>query len=128
MSRAIDTEEAESSERISHRDTETQRHRDAENLSAREAMQAFDARPFDIMLSDLEMPEQDGYSLLRRIRARQGGASRRIAAVAVTAYGRAEDQARATAAGFDRHIVKPIDVADLVTTVATLGRSITDLL
>ncbi|PYQ91645.1 MAG: hypothetical protein DMF97_22170, partial [Acidobacteria bacterium] len=96
--------------------------------SAREAMQAFDARPFDIMLSDVEMPEQDGYSLLRRIRARQGGASRRIAAVAVTAYGRAEDQARATAAGFDRHIVKPIDVADLVTTVATLGRSITDLL
>jgi PAS domain S-box-containing protein len=92
--------------------------------SAREAMQAFDARPFDIMLSDLEMPEEDGYSLLRRIRARQGGAPRRIPAVAVTAYGRAEDQARATAAGFDRHIVKPIDVADLVTTVATLGRSI----
>jgi len=96
--------------------------------SAREAMQAFNARPFDIMLSDLEMPEEDGYSLLRRIRARQGGASRRIPAVAVTAYGRAEDQARATAAGFDRHIVKPIDGADLVTTVATLGRSITGLL
>ena len=95
--------------------------------SAREAMQAFDARPFDIMLSDLEMPEEDGYSLVRRIRARQSGARRRIPAVAVSAYGRAEDLARATAAGFDRHIVKPIDVADLVTTVAALGRSITDL-
>ena len=96
--------------------------------SAREAMQAFDARPFDIILSDLEMQEEDGYPLVRRIRARQGVAQRRIPAVAVTVYGRAEDRARTMAAGFDHHAVKPIDVASLVTIVAALGRPAPDVL
>jgi CheY-like chemotaxis protein len=71
------------------------------------------------------MQEEDGYSLVRRIRARQGVAQRRIPAVAVTAYGRAEDRARTMAAGFDRHVVKPVDIADLVTIVAALGRPAT---
>ncbi len=90
--------------------------------SAQEAFKAFDARPFDIVLSDLEMPGEDGYSLVQRIRARQAQGPTRTPAVAVTAYGGAEDRARATAAGFDRHIVKPIDVAEVITAVATLGR------
>ncbi len=90
--------------------------------SAQEAFKAFDARPFDIILSDLEMPGEDGYSLVQRIRTRQAQGPTRTPAVAVTAYGGAEDRARATAAGFDRHIVKPIDVAEVITTVATLGR------
>ena len=87
--------------------------------SARDALVAFSARPFDIILSDLEMPGEDGYSLIRRIRADN---LRPVPAVAVTAYGGAEDRARTAAAGFDRHIAKPIDVADVVTAVATLGR------
>ena len=91
--------------------------------SAHEAIQAFDARPFDIILSDLEMPGEDGYSLVRRIRARQAQGTSHIPAVAVTAYGGADDKARAMAAGFDRHIVKPIDVGDVIATVAALGRS-----
>ncbi len=90
--------------------------------SAQEAFRAFAARPFDIILSDLEMPGEDGYSLVQRIRARQAQGPTRTPAVAVTAYGGAEDRARATAAGFDRHIVKPIDVAEVITTVAALGR------
>jgi PAS domain S-box-containing protein len=90
--------------------------------SAPEAIQAFEARPFDIVLSDLEMPGEDGYSLVRRIRAWQDPGPRHIPAVAVTAYGGEEDKARAMAAGFDRHIVKPIDVADVIATVAALGR------
>ena len=85
-------------------------------------MQAFDAKPFDVLLSDLEMPGEDGYSLVRRIRARQAHGPRRLPAVAVTAYGGVEDRARAALAGFDRHIVKPIDVAAVVATVAALGR------
>jgi CheY-like chemotaxis protein len=85
-------------------------------------MEAFDARPFDLVLSDLEMPGEDGYSLVRRIRPRQAQGAARTPAVAVTAYGGDEDRARAMAAGFDRHIVKPIDVADVIATVATLGR------
>ena len=82
--------------------------------SAHEAIEAFDARPFDIILSDSEMPGEDGYSLMQRIRARQAQGPSHIPAVAVTAYGGAEDKARAMAAGFDRHIVKPIDVADVI--------------
>ena len=92
--------------------------------SASDAMRAFEARPFDIILSDLEMPGEDGYSLMRAVRAREAQTSRRIPAVAVTAYGRAEDQAKATTAGFDHHIVKPIDIAKVVITVAALGRSL----
>jgi PAS domain S-box-containing protein len=91
--------------------------------SAPEAMKAFDTRPFDIILSDLEMPGEDGYTFMQRIRARQAAAAKHTPAVAVTAYGSAEDQARASAAGFDRHLVKPIDIADIVSTVAALGRS-----
>jgi PAS domain S-box-containing protein len=90
--------------------------------SAHEAIRAFDTRPFDIILSDLEMPGEDGYSLVQRIRARQAQGPTRTPAVAITAYGGAGDRARAMAAGFDRHIVKPIDVADVIMTVATLGR------
>ena len=90
--------------------------------SAHEAMQAFDARPFDIILSDLEMPGEDGYSLVQRIRARQAhgrdafrpSPSRPMEAPTI--------RARATAAGFDRHIVKPIDLDEIIATVATLGR------
>jgi CheY-like chemotaxis protein len=90
--------------------------------SAYEALKAFDSRPFDIILSDLEMPGEDGYSLIQRIRARQAHGPSHISAVAVTAYGGADDKARTVAAGFDRHIVKPIDVADVIATVAALGR------
>jgi CheY-like chemotaxis protein len=90
--------------------------------SAPDALKAVDARPFDIVLSDLEMPGEDGYSLVRSIRARQARGSARTPVVAVTAYGAAVDRARATAAGFDRHLVKPIDVADVIATVAALGR------
>jgi CheY-like chemotaxis protein len=91
--------------------------------SARDAVDAFDTQRFDIIVSDLEMPDEDGCSLIRTVRSRENLTSGRIPAVAMTAYGRAEDCARALAAGFDRHLVKPIGVDDVVATVATLARS-----
>ena len=78
----------------------------------------------DVLLSDIGMPEQDGYSMIRKVRAltvEQGG---QIPAVALTAYARAEDRMRAIAAGFQMHIPKPVEPAELATVVASLvGRT-----
>jgi PAS domain S-box-containing protein len=80
------------------------------------------ARP-DVLLSDIEMPEEDGLMLIRRVRALSAARGGAVPAVAVTAYGRAEDRVRALAAGFQLHIVKPVDPAELVAAVsAVTGR------
>ncbi|HEX2833163.1 MAG TPA: ATP-binding protein [Thermoanaerobaculia bacterium] len=80
---------------------------------------AFDAvhqwRP-DILVSDLAMPQQDGYSLIRRLR----DAGSRVPALAITAYVRAEDEVRVHDAGFQRHVAKPFDPEDLVRAVRDL--------
>ena len=88
------------------------------------AAQGFDmlvAKPPDVLISDIEMPGEDGYSLIRRIRAldpEQGG---RTPAIALTAYGRREDRLIAIAAGFSMHVPKPVDPAELTTLVAGLA-------
>jgi len=84
--------------------------------SASEALQQLDghAAPFDLLVSDLAMPGMDGYDLLREIRASAHAGVRGIRAIALTAYARAEDQARALAAGYDAYISKPFDPARLV--------------
>ena len=86
------------------------------------ASDAFDAmrqrRP-DVLLADLGMAGEDGYSLIRRWRSHED-ANGRVAAVAVTAYASATDRDRALAAGFDWHIAKPVDVDALVRIIAAL--------
>ena len=81
------------------------------------AAQALDAiredRP-DVLISDIGMPLEDGYVLLRRLRAMEGGRARRLPAIALTAYASEEDMRRAQAAGFDAHLSKPVDPARLV--------------
>jgi len=71
----------------------------------------------NIVISDLAMPNEDGYSLIRRIRDDGNG----IPAVAITAYARPEDQAKVRAAGFQRHMSKPFDPAELVRVVRELA-------
>jgi PAS domain S-box-containing protein len=76
----------------------------------------------DILVSDIGMPEIDGYTLLRSIRClppKQGG---QIPAIAVTAYARAEDRSSALASGFQRHLSKPIEANELVIAIAELLR------
>lgn len=76
----------------------------------------------DVLVSDIGMPIEDGYSLIRQLRqltAEQGG---QIPAIALTAYARAEDRMKAIAAGFQIHIPKPVEPAELVTVVASLAR------
>ncbi len=90
--------------------------------SAAEAMTALHAAPFDLLLSDVSMPSEDGYSLIRRVR--RGDVQPTIPAAALTANARAEDRAQALLAGFQQHIAKPVEPAALVDALAQLlGRS-----
>ncbi len=100
-------------------------HAGARVLVATGAMEALGLlkrhRP-DVLLSDIAMPEVDGYELLRRVRAlgpQQGGT---IPAAAFTAFTRTEDETRALAAGFQLHLAKPVSEAALTAAVATLAR------
>ena len=74
----------------------------------------------DILLCDIGMPGEDGYSLLRKIRGLPPGHP--LAAVALTAYAGSEDRQQALSAGFQMHVPKPFDPDELVATVASLGR------
>src|SRR5205823_5564356 len=70
-----------------------------------------------VLISDIGMPEEDGYALIRRVRAlppEQGG---RVPAAALTAFAGPEDRRRALGAGFQTHVPKPIDADDLVAVV-----------
>jgi len=90
--------------------------------SAAEAMVQFEQRRPDVLICDIEMPGEDGYTLMRRLRdlaAEDGGA---VPALAVTAYGRAEDRQRLIAAGYDRYLAKPIEPVELVSVIATLAK------
>ena len=74
----------------------------------------------DIVISDIEMPGEDGYSLIRKIRL-QESPSRRVPAIALTAYTRSVDRVRALAAGFQTHMSKPVEPAELVAAVKSLS-------
>ena len=86
--------------------------------TAAEALAIADEWRPRLLVSDLGLPGIDGYALLRAIRAKT--AHRRLAAVAVTAYARPDDRARVLAAGFDAHVSKPVDPAELVRTLAAV--------
>ena len=78
-----------------------------------------------MLVSDIEMPGEDGYSLIRKVRELGGSDGGRIPAVALTAYGRPEDRVRSLSAGFSMHVAKPVDPVELGVIVANLaGRSV----
>jgi PAS domain S-box-containing protein len=77
-----------------------------------------------VLVSDIEMPGEDGYSLIRKVRELAGPDGGQIPAVALTAYGRPEDRVRSLSAGFSMHVAKPVDPVELGVIVANLaGRS-----
>jgi signal transduction histidine kinase len=89
--------------------------------SGAEAFAAVKRDPPDVLLSDIEMPDESGYSLIGRVRALppdQGGS---VPAVAMTAHGSREDKERALAAGFHRHLPKPFQPADLFAVIGDLA-------
>lgn len=87
--------------------------------SVANAMQEFSTWTPDVLVSDIGMPDEDGYALIRKIRQRSNG----IPAIALTAYATPDDRAQALAAGFQMHLVKPIEAEILVCSIATaVGR------
>jgi CheY-like chemotaxis protein len=75
----------------------------------------------DVLVSDIEMPGVDGYSLIRRVRALEPDRGGKTPAVALSAYGRPEDRVRSLMAGFNFHVSKPVEPSELVTIVASLA-------
>ncbi len=75
----------------------------------------------DVLVSDIGMPGEDGYSLIRRVRALGAANGGAVPAVALTAYARAEDRMKAILAGFQMHVAKPVEPAELLTMVASLA-------
>jgi signal transduction histidine kinase/CheY-like chemotaxis protein len=89
--------------------------------SAREALELLQQWRPDVLLSDIGMPDEDGYGLINKVRALPPERGGHTPAAAFTAYARAEDRERALAAGYQMHIVKPISSEELVSTLAHLA-------
>jgi PAS domain S-box-containing protein len=77
-------------------------------------------RPPDVIVTDLSMPDEDGYSLLQRVRQWEHEHGLHIPAVALTAYGRSEDRDHALTAGFQMHVAKPVEPDELAVVIASL--------
>jgi CheY-like chemotaxis protein len=89
--------------------------------SSRAALDALSQTVPDVLLSDLSMPEEDGFTLIRKIRALPANRGGRVPAAAVTAQASSEDRRRVLAAGFQAHVAKPVHVTELAAVVARLG-------
>ena len=89
--------------------------------SAAAAMSAMEVRLPDIIVSDIGMSGEDGYELIRKVRALPPEGGGRIPALALTAYARTEDKSRALSAGYQMHLAKPVELTDLLAAVAKLA-------
>jgi PAS domain S-box-containing protein len=85
-----------------------------------EALELLKQHRFDILVSDIGMPDLDGYELMRRVRLLDSSRPGPIPAIAVTAYARAEDRQRSLLAGYQMHLAKPIEARELVAGIASL--------
>jgi CheY-like chemotaxis protein/two-component sensor histidine kinase len=88
--------------------------------SSAEALRTFEEWRPDVLVSDIEMPGEDGYALIRKIRALDAGHGGRTPAVALTAYGRTQDRTLSLTAGFNMHVPKPVDPGEFTVIVASL--------
>jgi PAS domain S-box-containing protein len=88
--------------------------------SVREALDILERWTPDVLLSDIGLPDERGYALIRRVRALEAQHGRSLAALAVTAYASAEDRRQALAAGFQGHLAKPIDPVELTDRISAL--------
>jgi signal transduction histidine kinase/CHASE1-domain containing sensor protein/CheY-like chemotaxis protein len=90
--------------------------------SAGEAIQAITRRRPDVLVSDIAMPDEDGYGLIKKVRSLENGASENIPAVAITAYAKDEDRERALSAGFQIYLAKPVELTELISVVARAAK------
>jgi PAS domain S-box-containing protein len=89
--------------------------------SAEQGMEHLLTKSVDVLICDIGMPDVDGYSLMRRIRALNDGQKSEVAAVALTAYARLEDRTEAMSAGFQNHLPKPVEPAEFLAVVHSLA-------
>jgi CheY-like chemotaxis protein len=90
--------------------------------SANSALIIMDEWQPDVIVADIGMPEVDGYEFIRQVRARNAERGGHIPAAALTAYARTQDRMKVLSAGFQMHVPKPIQPAELVTVVASLAK------
>jgi PAS domain S-box-containing protein len=88
--------------------------------SATEALELLQQESFSILLSDIGMPDIDGYELMRRVRQLDATRAMPLPAIAVTAYARPEDRQRSLLAGYQMHLAKPIEARELIAAIASL--------
>ena len=88
--------------------------------SANEGLAAFERQRPDVLVSDIGMPDGDGYSFIRKVRLMEGDSATKIPAVALTAFARAEDRGEALGSGFQAHLPKPIEPGELTALIARL--------
>ena len=92
------------------------------SASVREALEVLEQWRPDVLMSDIGMPNEDGYALIHKVRALAEDRGGRIPAAALTAYVKTEDRKRVLAAGYQMHVAKPVGPAELVTAVANLSK------
>jgi CheY-like chemotaxis protein len=90
--------------------------------SAMEALIAIKANRPDVLVSDIAMPDEDGYALIQKVRTLDHNFGQTIPAVAITAYAKEEDRDRVLAAGFQIYLAKPVELTELVSVVARAAR------
>ena len=89
--------------------------------SAEEALGAVEGSRPDVLVSDIGMPDADGYELVRRVRALPPERGGQVPAVALTGYARDEDRSRALSEGYQAHVAKPVDPEELVKAVSSVA-------
>jgi CheY-like chemotaxis protein len=94
--------------------------------NVRDALAQISRTRFDVVVSDIGMPHEDGFELIQALRARPQDGEERTTAVALTAFAGAEDERRALAAGYDAFLAKPADVDALLDVLGSLTRASED--
>lgn len=89
--------------------------------SVTKALEILEKERFDVLISDIGMPERDGYDLIKSVRQLAPENGGRIPAIALTAYARVEDRMKVLSAGFHMHVPKPVEPAELLAVVASLA-------
>jgi PAS domain S-box-containing protein len=88
--------------------------------TAKEALSVFDGELPDLLISDIGMPDEDGYELIRKLRSAPPDRGGLIPAIALTGYASRKDRERALAAGYQQHMAKPVEQADMIAAIAAL--------
>ena len=89
--------------------------------SVRDGLSALNTQKFDMLVSDIGMPQEDGISFIKKVRATPGEKGYRLPALALTAYASKEDRMQALRAGFDMHVPKPVDISEFLLIVSSLA-------